>query len=232
MYCTISDFISIMPPSVTVGDNSIGTPSPGNSLDKRSKITPAQAVQYIRYASNEIDSRLRPFYECPLRRVKTFETGIISNISSGSSVTMQIYDSSVFTVGDTVRVQDNSAMELTTISAIANVGSVTVTSLVNSYSSDGGKLSIVKFPDPITLLAARLACSYGFDILFTSDQSPDISNYGKEQKRLAAMDMDGILSGTILLFGQEHTGMRFCRGSLYDSYANPTKDLQYGREKP
>lgn len=232
MYCTLSDFQSILPPSVSLGDQNLGTPSPGSSTSKRDKITTAQAIQYIRYASQQIDSRLRPYYECPLRRVKTFETEIVSNISAGSSVMVPIYDSSVFAIGNTVRVQDRSNMELTTISAIANVGSVVVSTLVNGYSSDGGKLSIVTFPDPIPILAARLACSYGFDILFTSDQAPDISNYGKEQKRLAAMDMDGILSGTILLFGQEHTGMRFCRGSLYDSYANPTKDLQYGREKP
>ena len=232
MYCTISDMINILPPSVTIGDQNLGSPAFGNSTDKRSKITTAEATNFIRFASQEIDSRLRPYYECPLRKVKTFETDIISNISAGTSVVIQIYDSSVFSVGDTVRVQDNYAMELSTISAIANVSCLTVSSLVNSYSSDGGKVSIVKFPDPISLIAARLAVSYGFDQLFTSDQAPDLSVYGKEQKRLAANDMDSILSGAILLFGQEHTGMRFVRGSLYDSFANPTKDLQFGREKP
>ena len=230
MYCSTFDFKQILPPTVTLGDTNIGTPSPGNSVTKRDKITPDEAIQYIRLAQQEIDSRLRPFYTCPLRRTKQFETDILNNISAGSSININVWDSSVFYKGDSVRLQSKDAMELSIVTNIPDDKTITVNTVLNNYI-EGSKVSIVKFPDPIPLIAARFAVSFAFDALFTAQQAPDVSEYGKEQRKLALNSMDNILTGSALLVGQEHTGRRFVKSGLLDSWNSPSKDIQFGREK-
>jgi hypothetical protein len=61
------------------------------------------------------------------------------------------------------------------------------------------------------------------DRIFVSEQSPDVSNYGRTQRNLAKIGLDGIMTGEILLFGQEHTGRRFVRGSLFNAYGSPAE---------
>ena len=65
MYCTVDDLRRILPEKVAIGDDNIGTPSPGRTATKRSNISPAEAKQYIQYAQQYIDGRLRPYYSCP-----------------------------------------------------------------------------------------------------------------------------------------------------------------------
>jgi len=229
MYCSITDVKNLLPPSVTIGQTNIGTPSPGKPTSNRDALTPEITIQYIRFATQEVDSRLRPFYVCPLRRVKTFETELLNNISSGQGINIKVHDSGQFAIGDTIRVQEED-FEATNVIAIPDMFTITVDNLVNNYSSSS-LISVIKYPDPIPLLTARLTVSYAFDKLFASEQSPDISQYGIAQRKLASNDMDSLLSGTILLTGQDHTGRRFVRGSLFDAYKSPTEDFQFGREK-
>jgi len=67
MYCTINDVEIILPSPITVGDQNIGTPSPGRptATANKDKLTPAEVIRYIRFAEQEIDARLRPYYVCP-----------------------------------------------------------------------------------------------------------------------------------------------------------------------
>ena len=118
-----------------------------------------------------------------------------------------------------------------TIKDVPDYSTIIVNSLKNSYSMTNVSLiSLVEFPDPIPLICARLAASYIYDQFFAAEQSPDVSNYGVEQRKLAARSMDSILDGTTRLFGQEHTGRRFIRGSLLDVWKTPVKDFNFGRE--
>ena len=94
-YCQVDDLKRILPEKVQIGDSNIGTPvpgRPGNQGAKRSNITPAEAEYYIQYAQEYIDGRLRPYYSCPLRRIKSFETDVLSNISPGSSIIVTVND--------------------------------------------------------------------------------------------------------------------------------------------
>jgi hypothetical protein len=232
MYATIEDVRLILPPTVTVGDQNLGTPSPGRPNTNRDKLTSAQIYKYMTYAQQEIDSRLNPFYACPLRRIKSHEEEPLNNISAGNNVKVKLYDSGQFTEGMTVRLQDNSNHELCTVSAVPNATTIRLSSVVNSYEVTDSLISIVKFPDPIPVITARLTVSYAFDELFTAEQSPDVSQYGVTQRKLANNAIDMILAGGVLLVGQEHTGRRFLRGSLYDGYKSPTADFQFGREDP
>lgn len=233
MYCTIQDFVSLLPSSVKVGDNNPGVPTPGSPATKQASFNQNQVIRFIKIAQQEIDSRLLSFYQVPLRRIKIFETEILSDALTGNTLNVRVHDSSVFSKYDIVRLQNRDITEVATIHDVPDQETITLVSLKNDFlQADNSIVSILEFPDPIPLMAARYAVSFGFDELYTGDQAPNVSAYGSTQRQLANNAMDGILDGTIKLFGQEMTGRRFIRGQLFDAYKNPVKDFQYGREKP
>ena len=229
MYCDIEDIRILLPDNVTIGDQNIGTPVPGRPTAKRDKLTPQEVVKFIRYAQQEIDGRLRPMYICPLRRIKSYETEILNNLSSGTNVMISINDSGPFAIGQLLRIQKTNGYEEALITDIPDRKRITVDSINSDYDADS-VVSILEYPDPVPLACARLAVSYAYDQLFVAEQSPDVSAYGKEQRRLAMNGLDSILSGSIILIGQEHVTKRFARMSLFDSYKTPTDDIQFGRE--
>lgn len=233
MYATIQDLRQILPESMSIGDQNIGTPSPGLPTTKRDTIPATKATYFIRKAQEEIDARLRAFYLCPLRRIKIFETAILSDAKKGTSITVALHDSGPFSVGDMVRIQNRDTTEMANVTEVADIFTLKLDKLNNDFlQSDGALISLVEFPDPIPLITARLAVAIGFDELFAADQAPNVSSYGNTQRQLALNDLDGVLDGTIKLFGQELTGRRFIRGQLFDAYKNPVKDFSFGREKP
>jgi len=166
-----------------------------------------------------------------LRRIKSYETTVINDLTAGTGVSIQVEDSGAFILHEVVRVQDRSNMEIATITGVTNLNSFVVDSLSYSYDADNRLLvSVLEYPDPIPLMTARLAVSIMLDRLFVAEQSPDVSQYGKAQRNMARNSMDDILTGEVLLFGQEHTGRRFVRGSLFDAYGSPA-ETQKGEEK-
>lgn len=232
MYCTLEDLTRILPATISIGNNNIGTPEPGRLSPQRDDISEDKAIYYINYAQQYIDGRLRPFYVVPLRRIKTHETLLLANSGAGSSVTIAIHDTGPFIKGNTVRIQDEYGnTDVTTVTAITNMNELVVSSLSNSYISNEALISILKFPDPVPIMTARLAIATAFDELFNAEQAPNISDYGKTQRNLSRNDMDGILSGEIILPGQNHTGRRFIRASLLDRWNSPNQDYQKGAEK-
>ena len=202
MYCSVNDVRTILPDSITIGDQNLGTPSPGNPATKKERLTPTRVVNFIRLATQEINARLGNAYVCPLRMIKNYETELMNNLVPGTNVKIKVWNSTSFSVGDSVRIQAPDSMETTTVTNVSDINTLFVSNLVGSYNSDTGKISVIEVPDPIPLVAARLACSYAFDELFSADQTPDISGYGEAQRKLANFAIDGILDGTIRLFGQ------------------------------
>jgi len=229
MYCTVENVKILLPSNVTVGDKNLGTPVVGKPDVKKSTLSTSDITSFIRLAQQEIDARLRPMYVCPLRRMKIHETGIMNNISAGSNVTVVVHDSGQFAEGQMIRVQNKVEYEETTVSSIPNLTQVILTKLVRGYDADS-LISNLEYPDPVPLITARLAASYSYDRLFAAEQAPDVSNYGKEQRKLATFSIDSILTGTVILMGQEHVTKRFARMSLYDSFKTPTDDITFGRE--
>ena len=228
MYCTVDDMRRVLPEKITIGDTNIGTPVPGRQGSKRSNITPEEAQYYIGYAQQYIDSRLRPYYVCPLRRIVSFDSELDSSVLTGTSVNVTVRDSNNFAIGQIVRLKDKSKYKNVTITEVVDSRNFVVDTVTADYLE--GTVSIVEFPDPIPLITARMACSYVLDRLFSAEQSPDVSQYGKTQRNLARNAVDDLLHGEILLFGQEHTGYRFVRGSVYNAYASPA-DVQRGEER-
>lgn len=229
MYCTVQNVVTILPENVTVGSNNIGTPVPGKKDVNRSKFTTTEIGEFIKFAQQEIDARLRPMYVCPLRRIKIHETGLMNNISAGTNVRIVVHDTGPFAKGQLVRIQSAYDYEEATVSDILDLDIIVLERVRAAYDADS-LISILEYPDPIPFITARLAASYAYDRLFAAEQSPDVSNYGNEQRKRAMFSMDSILTGTVILMGQEHVTKRFARMSLYDSFKTPTDDVSFGRE--
>jgi hypothetical protein len=122
-------------------------------------------------------------------------------------------------------------METATVLNTPDLTTVVLERIYYPYlSANALKISILIFPDPIPVLSARLTASFILDRLFVSEQSPDVSQYGKTQRNLATQALDDILKGATLLIGQELTGRRFLRGTLLDKWSSPA-EVQKGEEK-
>ena len=221
-YCSVEDIRRILPETVTIGDQNIGTPVPGRGPAGKDNFTALEIERYIDYAQQQIDSRLRPFYSTPLRRIKTYETELELGVIAGSDVNISVRDSGAFLPGALVRLQDKVDLELATVKSVTNLTTIVLNSVENNYSFDG-LISIVEFPDPVNIMTTRLTVSYLFDRLFNAEQSPAMSSYGISQRNQARNDLGSILTGEILLFGQEHTGRRFVRGALLDAFSSPAE---------
>lgn len=232
-YCTVDNVRQILPEKVLIGDSNIGTPSPGRPGigGGRSNISPQETEKLMILAEQYIDSRLKPFYLTPLRRIKSFEAEVLNDIGSGNLVTLVVNDSGPFIRSQIVRVQDNNRMETCTVNDAPTLTTVVLVHLEHSYlSSNNLNVSLLEYPDPIPVIAARLTASFILDRLFVSEQAPDVSQYGKTQRNLASMALDDILRGVVALFGQEMTGRRFVRGSLLDKFSSPA-EVTKGEEK-
>jgi len=230
MYCTISELQEILPSKVAIGNNNIGVPVPGRGVQK-SSLTPDDARTFIRLATSYIDARLKPLYVTPLRRVKGYEVELTTDVSPGANVAINVRDTGNFNYDQLIRVQDKNAYENATIVSVTNFTTFTVDRLNGNYSKDGGTVSILSFPDPIGVLTARFACAFLVDKLFSAEQAPSVSQYGKDQRNIARSELENILTGEAFLFGQEITGRRFVRGTLIDAYGSPAQNFQKGQEK-
>jgi len=142
-----------------------------------------------------------------------------------------VEDSGAFTQWDLVRLQNKYQMEYANVIDVPSITTIKLDHVINNYSAaEDSLISVVKFPDPISLISARLAASFIYDRLYTQSNAPEISAYGKTQRTLATNAIDDVLKGIILLTGQDHTGYRFARGSLFDAFKSAA-DITKGEEK-
>jgi hypothetical protein len=79
------------------------------------------------------------------------------------------------------------------------------------------------YPPPVVLINARLAAANIYDYIMMAQQTPNISEWGKNQRALAFDDLREIQSGAIQLKGQELVGLRFVRTELFDPSRVPAK---------
>jgi len=225
---------ALLPRSFSIADANQATPTltqPAGvgTVDTRT------AQTFIDLASQEIDSRLAPVYLVPLQRIKVVETELVAPAKRGATSIM-VYDNGNFNRGGIVRLRDDDGSETNEVDrtpeATASIRQVDlVAPLGRDFSPRRNAVaSVVEYPDPIPAVCARLAVSMIIDRQFVSDQSPDVSNYGKTQRTLANASLDMLISGVARLEGQEHTGRRFVRASLRDAIRTAA-DFQPGGGK-
>jgi hypothetical protein len=233
-YCTVNFMRALLPKVITIGDNNVTSPvlnKPGTAatIDIRT------AQLFINFASQEIDSRLSTIYLVPLKRIKVHEESITSDCQAGSKI-VYISDNGAYKAGSLVRLGDVDGSEINEVDVLPeDASSLNQVALVNKTGRNftRGKssiLSLVAVPDPIPLICARMAVAAIIDKQFISEQNPDVSNYGKSQRTLAATDLDEIVAGAIRLNGQDFVGRRFVRMTLRDTH-NTSAEIQRGGGK-
>jgi hypothetical protein len=225
---------ALLPKVITIGNDNVTTPvlnKPGTAatIDTRT------AQLFINFASQEIDARLSTVYLVPLKRTKVHEQDLASDCQAGSKV-IRVVDNGAFKAGCLVKIGDDNHSEINEVDILSdNAYSITEVTLVQAVSrnytrGNSSILSLVAFPDPIPLACARMAVAAIIDKQFVSEQNPDISNYGKSQRTLAAAALDEIMAGAIRLNGQEFVGRRFVRTQLWDTHKT-SAEIQRGGGK-
>lgn len=230
-YASITDVQNILTNKVVIGDRNIGTPVPGRPT-QTDTITPDLVRQFIEYASEYVDARLKHMYVTPLRRIKTFETNILNDVTAGANKQVNVHDTVEFDQGDIVRIKDITGQtEDVVIGSISDTTTMVLVSVVGNYTvGNETTICILKVAEPIRLMTARYATAFIFDKLFSSEQDPNNSQFGKSQRNMAVASLEQILTGQIKLQGQEATGRRFVRYGLFDAYKSAA-EVQSGQEK-
>jgi len=221
-YCTLDALRRVMAKTITIGDSTLANQDVLTKQGKPDTVSTDTANQYIQFAAQYINARLRAVYFCPLKKIKVFEEPLLANVAAGL-VEVRVNDGTRFDVGDTVRIYDSSSSGLYSVKMVyadptkRNVVTLERKLETSFATSNGALIAKIDFPDPIPSMCARLASAMIIDREFVAETKPDVSNFGKTQRTMASNDMDDILNGTIRLEGQEHTGKRFVRTSLRDT---------------
>lgn len=230
-YCTVEYLKTILPRSVTIGDATITTPT--LTTNKADCIATRTAWRYINLATQYLDSRLRQIYVCPLKKIKSLETNLTVDATMGNSY-INIYDSGQLNIDSTIRISDDLGSEIYTVNTIFDndLTKVGITpNLSRSYLLTNNPIVyLLSYPDPMPLICAEISIGMLFDKLFSAQNSPDISNFGKTSRTQASNALDDILQGVIRLEGQDHTGRRFARSSIRDTIST-TVEIQHSRDK-
>jgi hypothetical protein len=212
---------ALLPKPITIGNQNITTPTL-NAPGTTATIDVRTAQLFINFASQEIDARLSAVYVVPLKRVKTHEADLTSDCRAGDRK-VNVADNGAFRAGCLVRLGDDNGSEVNEVDVMPedaySLNEVALMRAVGRNFTRGGNsiLSLVAFPDPIPIACARIAVAAIIDKQFVAEQNPDVSEYGKKQRTLAAAALDEVMAGTIRLNGQEFVGRRFVRTQLRDT---------------
>ena len=83
-----------------------------------------------------------------------------------------------------------------------------------------------KYPNPIVLINIRLTAAQVYDYIMSAEQSPNVSDYAKNQRALAFDDLQKVITGQVQLQNQVRMGLRFVRQELLDPSRSPIPDTQ------
>jgi len=192
--------------------------------------------EYIRWASDEIDSDLTVLYRTPLKMIANDEWYLAQDIDPYNPDTIVIEGVLNLVPGDTIYIISTDynppRKEVHIVKEIISSDEFTVEEPIFSNFTAGTNTRIVRvgYPPAITFVCARKAAANIYDKYFASQVSPDMSNYGSELRTMALNAMSDILNGVIILHGQERIVNRFAHATLYDRNQVLSRDGNTTRE--
>jgi len=187
-------------------------------------------IQYIRWADEQIDSALSVIYQTPLKRIVKGEFELLADISA-TDTTIYVEDSSRFFVGDIINITDRVTSEKKVIDTIVDENEIEVTiAFTGNYLASNTMVQRVGYPDPVPLMSARFAAGNLYDKYFASQSDVNMSNYGNALRTMAENDLNSVINGRTMLYGQRILGRRFFNPGLLDTNTIATQDKN--REKP
>jgi hypothetical protein len=228
-YCTIEDLRKVLPKTITIGDNNMVNSDTIVTQGKPDTLSTRSAQIYIDQATQDINGWLRTIYFCPLRRIKAVEETITTNVAAGADI-LYVHDAAMFNVTGLIRISDGTNTETSVITEMFQEDPTRLNQmriqpkLSNSYSAASPTyVSLLRFPDPIPIVCARIAAANIIDRLFVTEKAPDVpTGYGKGQRSKAMSEIDAVLAGAIRLEGQDFNSKRFVRMSLFDTMKSGT----------
>ena len=232
-YCTSTHVENIIAQALTSANPSeLSTPANllkiGHTLDTNQ--VPSDIVdQYIEWGSEQIDATISELYKTPVCPKADAETTLYSSIGEYNDYIIT-EGCSPFVAGDTIVLYDGVEREThTVLEVIADEEGKTlqtVLPIIRQFQADVTRVVRVKYPSPLTLINARLAAANIYDKYFSSQSSPNVSDYGKFLRELATQELNNILSGVTILHGAVRIGNRFLNSNIRDQYGLPSNRNQ------
>jgi len=228
-YCIETDITRIIAQALTSAtaqtSDDLGTLSNllnvGNVLDKN-LVTTDDVSYYIQLADSEIDSILSELYATPFCEKVDFETELYSDLDPSNNTYIVIEKYCPLAAGDIILLTDGTNEERHEIDEVIGGDTFsTVTAIQYSFVA-GTRILRVTYPPPVRFMSSRLAAANIYDKYFSSESSPNTSNFGENLRGLAYDRLNDVLNGTIIMHGQHRIGRRFYNPNLVDQYALPS----------
>ncbi len=239
-YCTETDITKTIAQALTSAtantSDDLGTLgnllNVGNTLDKN-LISTDNINYYIQLADSEIDGILSQLYSTPFCEKVDFETSLYSDLDPSNNNYIVLERYCPLAVGDIFLLTDGTNEERHEISEVVSGGDTFETATDIQYSFvAGARILRVAYPTPIRFISARIASANIYDKYFSSESSPNTSQFGESLRGLAYDRLNDVLSGTIILHGQHRIGRRFYNPNLVEQYSLPTGGtIEKGRKQ-
>ena len=191
----------------------------GNTLDKN-LVSSGNIDYYIQLADSEIDSALSQLYKTPFCEKCDFETALYSSIDEYNPYIV-IERNCPLAAGDIVILTDGTHEERHQIDTVINGTTFSTVSEIQYFFLEDTRILRVVYPLPVRFISARLASANIYDKYFSSESSPNTSNFGNQLRELAQGRLNDVLNGNIILHGHMRIGRRFYNSNLVDQYGLP-----------
>lgn len=179
--------------------------------------------QYIKLSDEEINSTLSELYVMPLCEKADFETTLLADIDEYNQYIITSA-SCPFYVGDVLLLTDGNNEERHVISEIVSVSGnnafETEEPVSYGFLVSNTRVLRLKYPEPISLMSARLAAANVYEKYFMAEASPSQSEYGKWMRNMVRTSINNILNGRTILHGAHRIGL--------SRFINSTLSVQYG----
>ena len=227
-YCTEQDITKTIAQALTSAtsptSDDFGTLSNllnvGNTLDKN-LVSSENVNYYIQLADSEIDGILSQLYKTPFCEKCDFETSLYSSIDEYNTyIVLESY--CPLAAGDLVILTDGVVEERHQIDTVVDGKTFSTVSLIQYFFTEDTRVLRVSYPPPIRFVSARLASANIYDKYFSSESSPNTSNFGTTLRDLGTGRLNDILNGSIILHGHMRIGRRFYNPNLVEQYSLPT----------
>ena len=195
----------------------------GNTFD--SNVIPNAIVdQYITWADERINGALSELYATPFCEFSDFETPLLADINEYNPFVITC-KRCPFNIGDVIILIQGSQEERHIIEEIINNTDRNVFAteelIIYPFEAVHTRVMRVKFPEPITIMSARLSAANIYDKYFASQSSPNESKYGQFLRMQVRQDINNILNGRTILHGAHRIGRRFYSPTAVDRYGLP-----------
>lgn len=243
-YCNIYEVDMILAQALTsarpnpVGGGPVEFINIGNTRDFNR--VPDEVVEYyISLGDNQIDGILSQMYKTPLRKCANGEWELDAPIygagtapgsgSDGQTTPVQTVELSTsvnLVPGDEIVIRDDDTGEAEThiVATIVDQYSITTVNPIQSnFTGENVRVVRIQYPPPINQISARYAASFIYDKYFAAQTEPNVSEYGKEMRKIAMGQLNDILNGKVILK---------CQTRIGDLFGNPYLDSAYTHRTP